>query len=189
MALGAGLQRIALMHHRPRPAGSFDQACSSRAVTTARGLCALAAALALLAGCTSLAGQDPLDVTVAGIEPLPEKGEGLELRLLVKLRVQNPNSTAVSYDGASVKVEVQDRTFASGVSNVGGTIGGFSESTVEVPVTVSMFRMFRQVMAMKDGEPAGPIRYSMSGKLGSRRFSANGEFSLQPEVPPEAPAN
>lgn len=149
----------------------------------------LAAVLALLAACTSLESRDPLDVTVAGIEPLPEKGEGLELRLLVRLRVQNPNSTAISYDGASVKLEVQDRTFASGVSNVAGTVAGFSETVVEVPVTVSMFRMFRQVMAMKDGAPAGPIRYSMSGKLGSHRFSANGEFSLQPETQSEAPAS
>ena len=144
----------------------------------------LAAALLLTGGCTSLAARDPLDVTVAGIEPMPEKGEGLELRLLVKLRVQNPNSTPFSYDGAYVKVEVQDKTFASGVSNAGGTIAGFSESVVEVPVTVSMFRMVRQVMGMKDGAPADQITYSMIGKLGSHRFSASGEFSMKP--PPAA---
>jgi hypothetical protein len=39
---------------------------------------------------------------------LPGAGEGFELRLLVKLREQNPNSTPVSYDGAYVKVDVQD---------------------------------------------------------------------------------
>lgn len=147
---------------------------------------ALAAALLLLGGCTSLAGHDPLEVTVAGIAPMQEKGEGLELRLLVKLRVQNPNSAPFSYDGAYVKVEVQDKTFATGVSNAAGTIAGFSESVVEVPVTVSMFRMVRQVLAMKDGAPADQIRYSMSGKLGSHRFSANGEFSMKPEAPAEA---
>lgn len=151
-------------------------------------LLAIAAALAVLGGCTTLAGRDPLEVTVAGIEPMPEKGEGLELRLLVKLRVQNPNSTAFGYDGAYVKVEVQDRTFATGVSNTGGTIGGFSEAVVEVPVTVSMFRMVRQVMGMRDGAPADPIRYSMSGKLGTHRFSADGEFSLKPEAGSEAEA-
>jgi LEA14-like dessication related protein len=148
---------------------------------------ALAAALLLLVGCASLAGRDPLDVTVAGIEPMPEKGEGLELRLLVKLRVQNPNSAPFSYDGAYVKVEVQDRTFASGVSNAGGSIPGFSEAVVEVPVTVSMFRMVRQIMGLKNEAPAEKIRYSMSGKLGSHRFSANGEFALKPEPEAEAP--
>jgi LEA14-like dessication related protein len=150
---------------------------------------ALVAALLVLGGCTTLAGRDPLDVTVAGIEAMQEKGEGMELRLLVKLRVQNPNSAPVSYDGAYVKVQVQDKTFASGVTNAGGTIGGFSESVVEVPVTVSMFRMVRQVIGLKDGAPAEQIRYSMSGKLGSHRFSASGEFSLKPETQAEAPSN
>ena len=134
-----------------------------------------------LAGCTSLAARDPLEVAVAGIEPMPDKGEGLELRLLVRLRVQNPNPDAISYSGAFVKVEVQDRTFATGVTDVGGTLPGFSEAVVEVPVTVSMLRMVRQVMGMKDAAEADRIRYSMSGKLGSHRFSASGEFSLKPQ--------
>lgn len=151
---------------------------------------ALAAALAALGGCASLAARDPLEVTVAGIEPMPAEGEGLELRLLVKLRVQNPNPTAFGYEGAYVKVAVQDRTFATGVSDAGGTVGGFGEAVIEVPVTVSMLRMFRQMIAMKDGLAAGPIRYSMSGKLGWHRFRADGEFSLDagdlpPPVAPE----
>ncbi len=81
--------------------------------------------------------------------------------------MQNPNSARRSvYDGAYVKVEVQDKTFATGVSDAGGTLPGFSEAVVEVPVTVSMLRMVRQVIGLKDGAPADPIRYSMSGKLG-----------------------
>ena len=110
-------------------------------------------AMLILSGCTTLSHQDPLQVAVAGIEPIQEKGEGLELRMLVKLRVQNPNSSPVSYDGAYVKVEVQDKTFATGVSNAGGSIPRFSESVVEVPVTVSMLRFVRQVMGVKEGEP------------------------------------
>lgn len=117
------------------------------------------------------------------------QGEGLELRLLVTLRVQNPNSDAFSYDGAYVKVEVQDRTFATGVSDAGGTIGGFSEAVVEVPVTVSMLRMVRQFFAMQKDVPADAIRYSMSGKLGGHRFRADGEFSLRPEDVPRAAAS
>ena len=143
----------------------------------------LVAASLLAGGCTSLPIRDPLEVMVAGIEPMQEKGEGMELRLLVKLRVQNPNTSPVSYDGAYVKVEVQDRTFATGVSNTPGSVAGFSEAIVEVPVTVSMLRMVRQFMAMKDSAPADQIRYSMSGKLGTHRFSANGEFSLNPATP------
>ena len=42
-----------------------------------------------LGACATLGNSDPLVIDVAGIEPLP--GEGLELRLAVTLRVQNPN--------------------------------------------------------------------------------------------------
>ncbi|HEU4516518.1 MAG TPA: LEA type 2 family protein [Steroidobacteraceae bacterium] len=141
----------------------------------------------VLAGCASLPAQDPLEVTVAGIEPLEQKGEALELRMLVKLRVQNPNSTPVNYDGAYVKVEVQDRTFATGVSEADGTIAGFGEALVEVPVTVSMFRMFRNVLAMSGDAPADQLHYAMSGKLGSHRFKAAGEFSMKPPPAPATP--
>jgi hypothetical protein len=153
-----------------------------------RQLLAIATAALALGACSALPARDPLEVTVAGIEPLPDEGEGLEIRMLVKLRVQNPNSAPFDFGGAYVKMEVQERTFATGVSNVGGIIPGFGEAIVEVPVTASVFRMVRNVLAMSGDAPAEKLSYSMSGKLGSRRFSAAGEFSLNPPdpVPPAA---
>jgi LEA14-like dessication related protein len=151
-----------------------------------RQLLAIAAAVLSLAACSNLPARDPLQVTVASIEPLEEKGDNLELRMLVKLRVQNPNSEPFSFDGAYVKVEVQERTFATGVSDAGGSIPGFSEAVVEVPVTMSMFRMFRNVMSMANDAPSDQLRYEMSGKLGSERFSASGEFSMKPPAPAAA---
>lgn len=53
-------------------------------------------------------------LAVAGIEPL--QGEGLELRMLVKLRVQNPNDSPLDYDGVYVKLDVLGKTFASGAA-------------------------------------------------------------------------
>jgi LEA14-like dessication related protein len=151
-----------------------------------RRVLAMALGMLCLCGCATLAGRDPLQVTVAGIEPL--QGEGLELRLLVKLRVQNPNATPLHYEGVYVRLDVQDRTFATGVSDAGGSLPGFSESVVEVPVTASMLRMARQVLALRDENPPEQVRYSMSGKFGSHRFSADGEFSLRPRDP-AAPAD
>jgi LEA14-like dessication related protein len=136
----------------------------------------------LITGCASLPSRDPLQVTVAGIEPL--QGEGMELRLLVKLRVQNPNDTPVEYNGASLNLEVMDRSFATGVSDQRGTVPRFGEAIVAVPVTVSMMRMARQVLGMLDGKPVDKITYAMSGKLngaslfGTQRFTASGEFEL-----------
>src|SRR6187401_2186674 len=99
---------------------------------------AIVAAL-ILGACASLPGRDPLQVSVAGIESLP--GEGLEMRMLVKLRIQNPNDAPVEYDGVYVKLDVQDKTFATGVSSERGSVPRFGESVIGVPVSVSTLRV------------------------------------------------
>ena len=134
-----------------------------------------------LTACASLSDRDPLQVTVAGIESLP--GEGMEMRLLVKLRVQNPNDTPLDYDGVALSLDVQGKTFASGVSDETGSVPRFGETVIAVPVTISMLRMVRQVMGVLDGKPVENITYSMAGKLNSssfrtQRFRASGDFAL-----------
>lgn len=146
------------------------------------------AALAALAvgGCASMPQRDPLQVTIAGVQSLP--GEGMELRLLLKLRVQNPNGDPIEYSGCYVELEVQDRTFATGVLGEPGVVPAFGESVIAVPVTVSVMRMVRQVMGVLDGQPVDRITYRMSGKLSGGmfstvRFSSSGEFDLPASEP------
>lgn len=153
---------------------------------TSRRTFLTAVALVALGGCASLPHQDPIQVTVAGIESLP--GEGMEVRMLVKLRVQNPNQAPIDYTGTYVKLDVLERTFATGVSSEAGSVPGFGEAVIAVPVTVSVLRMVRQVVGILDGQPVERITYAMSGKLngglfGTRRFSANGDFELPKAEP------
>lgn len=130
--------------------------------------------------------RDPLQVTVAGIEPLP--GQGMELRLRVKLRVQNPNDAPVDYDGVALSMNVQGKALASGVSDTRGTVSRFGEAIIEVPVTISGFRMARQVLGlMKDGAHTDKIAYEMKGKLNGSafntvRFQTRGEFELPTQI-------
>jgi LEA14-like dessication related protein len=152
-----------------------------------RALLVIAGTLAL-AGCASMQGNDPLQVTVAGIEPL--QGQGLELRLNVKLRVQNPNDAPVEYDGVAVEMDVQGKTFATGVAALAGTVPRFGESVIEVPVTISAFRMARQVMGAMKGGGIDRIDYEMKGKLNRGfspvRFAAKGSFDLPTGAAPAA---
>lgn len=148
---------------------------------TNRRLFVLCVAAVALAGCASMPHSDPLQVTVAGVEGLP--GEGMEFRMLVKLRVQNPNETPIEFTGVYVQLDVLDKTFATGVSDESGTVPGFGETVIAVPVTVSALRMVRQVVGMLDGQPVDQIRYEMSGKLNgglfnTHRFESKGEFDL-----------
>lgn len=147
----------------------------------------LAVAALILAGCASLMRVDPLQFTVAGIEPL--QGEGLELRMLVKLRVQNPNDAPLAYDGVYVKLDVLDKTFATGVSDAAGTVPRFGESVIAVPVTVSVLRMVRHALGMLDGQPMDKVTYSLSGKLNGpifavARFASEGEIDLRSVTTP-----
>ena len=130
---------------------------------------------------------DPLQVTVAGIEPL--QGEGLELRMLVKLRVQNPNSEPLNFNGAYLKLEVLDKTFATGVSDEVGSVPRFGEAGIGVPVTVSALRMVRYAVGMLDGKPVDKVTYALSGKLSrsafsSARFQTAGEIDLRKATTP-----
>ena len=143
----------------------------------------LALAPLSLPGCAIFQRSDPLEVTVAGIEPMEGQGQGLELRLLVKLRVQNPNDAPVDYNGVALEINVQGKTFATGVSDAGGTVPRFGESVITVPVTVSAFHMLGEAFAMMHAGSGGKITYEMTGKLNgsgfnSTHFRAQGEFDF-----------
>jgi LEA14-like dessication related protein len=140
-----------------------------------------AVAAATLSGCAMFQRSDPLQVTVLGVEPA--ESQGLELRLLVKLRVQNPNDTPVEYNGVAVEMNVQGKTFATGVSDAAGSVPRFGEAVITVPVSVSAFHMLGQALDMVRGGDGGKITYELKGKLSNSGFSsthfhAQGELAL-----------
>jgi LEA14-like dessication related protein len=141
--------------------------------------------LLALAGCASLGGADPLRVSLAGVESLP--GQGMEVRMAVKLRVQNPNDAPVNFDGVAVTLELRGMDFASGVSDVSGTVPRFGETVLTVPVTVSAFAVARQVISLASGDNP-KIEFVARGKLsdgsfGGARFESKGSFDLPAGFP------
>ena len=142
-------------------------------------------AMVLILGCASLQPRDPLNVTVAGIEPL--QGQGLEMRMNVKLRVQNPNDAPVEYKGVAVEMDLQGKTFATGVTNATGTVPGFGETVIDVPVTISAYRMLRQAVGMMSGGPVEKIEFEMRGKLSRGGWSANRFATKRPIRPSPGP--
>lgn len=150
---------------------------------TAQWLMLGATSLAL-GGCATLMSREPVRVNVVGVEPLP--GEGLEARLALKLRVVNPNDSALSFDGLSVSLEVRGQHFASGVSNERGEVPRFGETLITVPVSVSALSLVRQAMEVARGE-SPRIDYVLKGRLagtvlGSVSFSSRGEIDLPAEL-------
>ena len=100
----------------------------------------------MLAGCASLAYREPVRINVVGLEPIP--GEGMEMRFKVKLRVQNPNETAIDFDGLALDLDLNGRPFASGVSDRAGSVARFGEALIEIPVSVSAILRGRSACSM-----------------------------------------
>jgi LEA14-like dessication related protein len=146
---------------------------------------ALAALPLLLAACAALAPEDAPKVDVVGFEPLT--GQGLELRMAVKLRIVNPSNVAIDYDGVFVEMDVRGQSFASGVSNAHGSVPRFSETVISVPVTVTAMAVLRQAIGIVGGNNS-TITYEMRGKLSgpvfkSHRFRSDGELKLPTALP------
>ncbi|WP_028682396.1 LEA type 2 family protein [Pseudomonas chlororaphis] len=134
-----------------------------------------------LSACTLFPQHDPLNINVVGIEPLPS--QDLEVRFAVKLRLQNPNETAINYNGVALDLEVNGRPLASGVSDQSGSIGRFSEGVLVVPVSVSAFAVLRQTLGLSQTQSLDDLPYVLRGKLaggpfGTMRFVEKGQLSL-----------
>lgn len=94
------------------------------------------------------------------------------------------------YDGMSVRLDLDGRGLASGVSNTSGEIPRFSDAVLTVPVSISAFSVVRQLLARAnamegEGTVNQPIAYSLKGKLGALegsfgavRFSDKGDLSI-----------
>ncbi|MFI8393398.1 LEA type 2 family protein [Pseudomonas sp. NPDC078863] len=139
-----------------------------------------------LSACALFPNRDPVNINVVGLEPLPS--QELEVRFAIKLRVQNPNETAIDYNGVALDLEVNGHPLASGVSDQSGTIPRFSEAIVTVPVSVSAFSFLRQTLGLSQTQSLDNLPYVLRGKLaggvfGTMRFTDSGKLSL-----PEASA-
>lgn len=146
------------------------------------------AAVFLMPGCASLVRRDPVRINVVGVEPLP--GQGMEVRMAVKLRVQNPGDSAIEFDGVALELDVNDKLFATGVSDIQGSVPRFGETVIAVPVSVSALAVLRQALGVIEHGAVAEVPYVLRGRfgggmLGGLRFSDSGELALpQLEAPP-----
>jgi len=139
---------------------------------------------AALDGCAGWPGGEPLRVTLADVDSLP--GEGMELRLLLRLRIQNPNASAIEYQGVSVTLDLRGSTLASGVSAEAGSVPGYGDRLISVPVSVSAMAALRQMFGLAS-DTDRVFDYVLRGRLGGGLtgypFEASGKLELPKKFP------
>ena len=134
-----------------------------------------------LAACALLQPRDPVNISVIGIEPLP--GQELELRMAVKMRVQNRNEAPIDYNGIALNLEVNGQPLAAGVSDQQGHIGRYDEAVIVVPVSITAFSFLRQAYGLGKVDSLQGLPYKLRGKLaggplGTVRFTDEGKLDL-----------
>jgi LEA14-like dessication related protein len=141
----------------------------------------------ILSGCATFAVNDPLRISVAGMEPL--EGKGMEARFAVQLRVQNHGDKPLDYDGVALDLDLRGVSFASGVSDQRGTIPRYGETIITVPVTVPATAIIRHLFGFATGDQTR-VDYRLRGQLGGAGFGGGRNFDSQGEITlPPVPEN
>ena len=104
-----------------------------------------------LSACALFPNRDPVNINVVGLEPLPS--QDLEVRFAIKIRVQNPNETAIDYNGIALDLEVNGHSLASGVSDEALEINAYgkSQSTADDSDGFALERRVRLTLQMESG--------------------------------------
>ncbi|MCR9104740.1 MAG: LEA type 2 family protein [Gammaproteobacteria bacterium] len=126
---------------------------------------------------------DPPKVSVDSFRALPS--DGAAPRFEIKLRVINPNTTALDIAGVSYSIALLDRELITGVTNDVPLIEGYSEEVVTLEAGIQLFELLRLFTTL--GAAADePLQYRFSAKidfkglLPTQRVEDTGVINLQP---------
>lgn len=165
-------------------------------------LAAMALALSTSACAGVAARMEPPEVSLSDIRLV--EATPLEQRYLFTLRIRNPNQRSLRVEGLQFDLSINQRSFASGVSNAHVTVPAFGEERVEVSATSTLLGLLRQLQELGRAET---LRYRLKGRIASPDvhapldFERHGEISLEgggdgagsiriraPAPPPSEPA-
>ena len=152
---------------------------------TRRCLRAVCVTLALLlAGCAGLGTYSEAPrVSLVSIQPR-ELGV-LEQRYGLRLRILNPNDTALPLEGMSYSLQINDREFAYGVSRQPVSIPAYGEALLEVDVVSNLLGVLQQLQEANTGKRES-LKYRLTGslslenRLGKLPFDYRGELNYLP---------
>jgi len=115
-----------------------------------------------LLGCTSMASIEPLDVTLANLNIT--EVTIFETTLVAKLRITNPNPEAITIEGASFKLYLEDKKVGTGTSKESFTVDRLDSHVVDVIFhmnNASALLRLKGILEDKDKE----ISYGVRGGL------------------------
>ncbi len=121
-------------------------------------------AVALLTGCTGLflSAERPR-VNISNIQPKDVKL--FEQVFTMDLRIQNPSESAIRVRGMTFEIEINEKPFATGVSDQQLTIQPFTSQVVQVEAVTTLASLLRQVSHVQKSVETQTLRYRIKGTI------------------------
>jgi LEA14-like dessication related protein len=120
------------------------------------------AALVLAAtGCASVANLEAPDLSVVSMKV--QSADLFEQRMLVRMRVQNPNDRELPIKGITYRIEVNDAQFAQGESNTPFVVPALGEAEFDVQVTANLAGALSKYFSRKKND--GTLEYRLVGDV------------------------
>ncbi len=150
-------------------------------------------ALLLVSACATPENIEPPAFRLVDMQLLP--GSLFEQRFELTLRILNPNDFDLDLDGANMKLRLNDRDFAQGVSDQRVTVPRLGEGEMRFTAATSVLDVVQQVMTMAEREDLAyeisgtaflqgferrAVPYSLAGELDLRQLTG-GQLRLTPE--------
>ena len=115
----------------------------------------------VVAGCATLSGLETPRVNISNITP--QDMTLFEQKFLVQLRIQNPNDVPLEVKGMTFNLDLNGKSFATGLSNQQVTIPRFGSEVVEVEVFSGLTGILKQFQSFAAGG-APRFTYRLRGK-------------------------
>ena len=117
--------------------------------------------LFLMVGCAGLGKTlEPPRINLSNVQF--QESKALETVLQIELRVFNTNDVPIKVKGLDCELELNGRSFATGVSSVDKEIPAFGTTTVPVTLYSSVVDLFRGIIGLQKKEK---LKFGVSGRL------------------------
>ena len=117
--------------------------------------------LFLMVGCASLGKTlEPPRINLSNVQF--QESKALETVLQIELRVFNTNDVPIKVKGLDCELELNGRSFATGVSSVDKEIPAFGTTTVPVTLYSSVVDLFRGIIGLHKKEK---LKFGVTGRV------------------------
>jgi LEA14-like dessication related protein len=127
---------------------------------TARGLL-FAALLAGVVGCASTFKLEPPKLSVVSLKV--QSADIFSQRMMVRMRVINPNARELPIKGISYRIEVSDAELAQGLADAPFVVPAMGETEFDVQVTANLAGALLKYLSRRDS--ADSLEYRLVGEV------------------------